>query len=302
MFRSPLIKTLVGLTVLLAVLVGLYFYLQVPSRETPFLKAAGKATGVLLTQGNDRVNLLQDGKVWKVMTRSGAKYPANAEKVKTLLSGLQDLQVEDEISEGRDGTPYDLGPTTAFRVGLTETGSSLMVGGDFGKQAPDFTHIYFRFPNRPAIYLARNLIRGELGETDVNSWRDKTLVDMPEAKVQSVIIEGRGFKTSLERSSDTWTLSGRKIDPAPVYQLLGALAHLKADDFVDPSSATLYGYENLHWARITAKTNDRTVELRIGAEDKQAKRYPVAAAPDTGPVWLSEIHLKPLLLKPSDFK
>ena len=45
----------------------------------------------------------------------------------------------------------------------------VLAGGIFGKQAPDFTnHIYFRYPDKPTIYLAHGMVRGELGESDLD--------------------------------------------------------------------------------------------------------------------------------------
>jgi len=299
---SKLIKILLVLVIFLAVFVAIYFYQQVPHGQTPFLKAVDRSETMTLMQGSQQVHLRKANKSWEVSASQGPWYTADPEKVKTLLAGLHDVRVEDVISEQADRGDYELSAASGTRVTLFGPGQKTLADGFFGKQAPDFAHIYFRFPDRPQVYLARNMIRGELVGAALNEWRDRTLIDWPEAKVESVTIEGPGFTTSLARSSDTWTLDGKKIDPAPVYTLLGTLAHLKADDFVVPSKTTVYSYDMLRLAKITARTADRSLELCIGAEYAPTKRYPVAVAPDSGIAWLYESKVNSLLVKPSSFK
>ena len=282
----------------------IYLYRLVPHEKAPFAKAADKAEQISLSQGNRALTLRRESGQWKVGLASVPFYAADADVIKPLLTNLKDLQVEDEISDRADrAADYDVTPETGFRVRLLDARQANLAEGIFGKQAPDMAHIYFRYADKPNVYLARGLIRGDLGRLEVNFWRSRQLIDIPETRIQGIVMEGKGFKTELVRAStDAWTLNGKPVDSVPVNSLVGTLAHLRADDFVDPAAYLKLSYDGLTYARIAVKGTDASVDLRIGAADSQSKRYPVSIGKDAGLAWLPESSAKAILKKPSDFK
>jgi hypothetical protein len=127
-------------------------------------------------------------------------------------------------------------------------------------------------------------------------------LDIAENKIQGILIAGKGFETDLVRvSTEAWTMGGKPADPAPVNSLIGSLAHLRADDFVDPTAAPGLSYENLTYAEVKVKGSDSSADLRIGAQDPKSKRYPVSTGKDNGLAWVAETTLKAILQKPSAF-
>jgi len=311
--NSRLIKWLLALSLFLIALVLFLFYRQVPHDQEPYAKAVDSATGICLLEGKLGVQLNKVGESWTVHPvsapeikagESAGSVPAENDRVKNLLSELKDVQVEDVISDRPDRqAEFEINPDSGMRVVLL-TPSSTLADGIFGKQAPDFTHIYFRFPDKPSIYLARGIIRGELGRPIVNDWRSRRLIDLPETKIQAILMEGSGFKTDLVRaSSDVWTMNGKVVETGPVDALVGTLAHLQAMDFIDSASTPKLTYEGLTNARVVVKSVDSpVVELRIGAEEVKSQRYPVSTSQETGLAWLPENSLKAILQKPSAFK
>jgi hypothetical protein len=302
MLNNRLIKTLLILCVLLLALALLMFYHQVPHPKTPYAKAVDKADVILVQRGPDKVELDLQTKEWRVKNPQGGSFAIDSDKIKTLLSSLRNLQVDDEISDRADrATDYDVTEASATGVTLLSK-STTLAEGFFGKQAPDYTHIYFRFPNKPTVYLARGVILGDLGGSHINDWRNRSLLEIPDAQIQSIRIEGKGYNSDLMRSSDTWTLNGQKIDPGPVYAMVGALAHLHVADFVDPATPPLITYESLKTAVVHVASDHTQVDLHFGAQDKQTHRYPVALSKDAGIAWIEEAQAMTILRKPSDFK
>jgi hypothetical protein len=134
-------------------------------------------------------------------------------------------------------------------------------------------------------------------------WRDASLLTVAEDQVLTLYIEGPGFKTALARSSDTWSLNGKAIDPAPVWGLLGVLAHLRADDFVDLTAYPQFSRDQLTYASVLIQLRDGTSHaLRIGRRDPSQPRYPVAVNQEASPAWVREATIKSILQKPADFK
>lgn len=303
MSTRSLLSVLLGVCAGLALLVGVYFYLQVPHQKTPFARGIDSAARVTLQTGSSKVQLDKDGAVWKVHLSSSGTYSADAGKVKSLLDALRSVQVEDEISERPDRLgDFDLTPASAADVAVFKSGGALLAEGVFGKQAPDFSHIYFKYPDKPSVYLARGVIRGELGEADLKSWRSHQLLDIPDEQIRTIFIEGPGFKTPLARSSDTWSANGETLNAAPVWGLVGMLAHLRADDFVDLSQRPDLAADRLTYATVTVQTPTETHTLHFGAANPKDKRSPVSVDKDSSVGWIPESTAKIILRRLSDFQ
>ena len=298
-----LLKKLAGLAGVLVVVWTVYLYRQVPRRQAPFAGAAKNAEYVLLKQGPNKVELRKNAAHWTAGLGGGPFYAADDGQVASLVTALKDVQIEDEISSRADrANDFEVTLESGAFVHISGPKNEKPAEGLFGKQAPDFNHIYFRFPDKPNVYLARGIIRGELGGATVNAWRSRQLMTLPEAKIKTIVMAGKGYKTDLVRTStDVWTLKGKIIDPAQVNALVGTLAHLRADDFVDPSADPTLTFEGLTYARVVIISEGASVDLHIGAQDLKTKRYPVSTGKESGLAWMSQSTVESLLKKPSAF-
>jgi hypothetical protein len=276
---------------------------QVPHPQTPFSKATDFADQVVLEQGPKKIELKRLTGQWKVGRVGGPYFPADEENRKRLMSSLSSLRLENEISGRADRAPdFVVDAASGTIVRLANAKGEKLAEGIFGKQAPDFTHIYFRFPDRPNVSLAAGLLRGDLGSMDVNYWRSRQVFSTAENQIQEIQIEGRGFQTDLVRkATDSWTLDGKEVEPIQVNTLVGTLAHFRAEDFVDPVAYPKITAENLRYARVHVRGTASEAGLRIGVQDPKTKRYP-ASADDIGLVWLPEYSVQSILQKPSAFK
>jgi hypothetical protein len=282
------------LVFLLALVVGVIFYLQVPRHETPF-KNAAKADAFELSQGTSSVRLVHASS-WTVQLAS-SQFPADTEKVKSAVSSLSTVQIEDEISDRADrAAEFEVNSSSGIKVTLYQKNKAV-AEGVFGKQAPDFMHIYFCRPGKPGVFLARGLIRGEIEPVEPSAWRSRDVLNVAEADIQSVEIASGDHPLSLKRSSDTWSLNDQPVDSTRVYTLLGTLAHLKAEDFMDPAASP----PALTRATITVKATSGATVLHLGAAEASGKRAPMTIDGVSGAFWISEDKAKSILVKPSDF-
>lgn len=300
---SSILKKLALATALLVAVWIVYVYRQVPHEEAPFAKVAKKVERIVLEQGGMTAELRQEAGSWKAGHSTGAFYAADGNLVQALVAGLQNLQLDAEMSTRADrAADYDLTLDSGMVVRLQDATGLKMAEGLFGKQAPDMAHIYFRYLDKPNVYIGRGVIRGDLGRAAVAYWRSRRLIDIPEAKFQSITTEGPGFKTELVRTStDVWTMNGKVVETGLVDALVGTLAHLNVSEFVDPALFPQLTYESLTQARVLVKSAAASVELRIGAEDAKSKQFPVSVSPASGVAWLPESLIHSLQLKPSAF-
>jgi len=299
---TSILKKLSAAAGVLVLFFIVYLYRQVPRSQAPFADAEARMERIILAHGAKRVELRKQGNAWKVAS-DGGYFPAEDSQISTLLSGLKAIKIEDEISNRADrAAEYEVTAESGTQVQLFGANETKLAEGLFGKQAPDFAHIYFRYPDKPNVYLASGMIRGELGGIDVNAWRNHQLLDIPETKIQAITIEGEGFTTELVRTStNVWTMNGKVIDTGLLNALVGTLAHLHVNAFVDPAAYPALSYEGLAYARVTVKGADSSVELRIGALDVKSQQHPVSIGKDNGLAWLPKSIVNSLLQRPSAF-
>lgn len=303
MVSSRLLKILVAVSGGLALLVVGIFFVHRPHQEAPFAKGVDKAEKITLQEGSATVQLIREGSLWQVGKGSEDRYKADDDKVKSLLNALRSVQVEDAISDRPErASDFEVTPASGTRVTLATKSGARLGEGIFGKQAPDFAHIYFKFPDKPDVFLARGMIRGDLGSVDLNAWRNREIWNIPDNQIQNIEIEGPGFKTSLARSSDTWSSHGEKLDSAKVWALVGSLAHLRADDFVDLSKQPDLSASKLTYAHVIVQTTGETHEIYMGAADPKTQRYPFAVDKDSSVAWMADSKAKSILRKVSEFR
>jgi hypothetical protein len=169
---SGWLKILIALCGSLALLAALYFYRQVPRYQKPFAPLSEKVQRVRLQQGPATLELALDGKEWKVYAGTAPVVLAQGDKVKSLLSGLENVALEDVISDRVDrAAEFEVSPELGRRVTLFDAKAVILADGLFGKMTPDTSHLYFRFPDKPQVYLARGIRRYELGEVRPAGWQ-----------------------------------------------------------------------------------------------------------------------------------
>lgn len=258
-------RILVLLATACAVLLGLVLLLarrQLPVSKTPFAQAR-EATQIVLKEGDREILLKKEDQKWKVApsASSPALYPVDEPKIKAFTDSLSAVEVEDVIGDRADrAAEFEVDTAKGIRVLLSNAVKTSLGDGIFGKQAPDFTHLYFRYPDRPLVYLARGLIRGDL-QVSLNAWRSHDVVPYAEAEMQSITFEKLGSKIQLNRSSETWKVNGKPANAQKVYGLVGTLAHLQADTFPEAFGGDISGPV----LTITIRAATGQVILRIGS-------------------------------------
>jgi hypothetical protein len=176
-------------------------------------------------------------------------YPADINKVKSVISSIEDLTLTARVSEsGASYGRYDLDPDRKIHV-RTLAGEDVKRELDIGKTAASYRHTFVKIGNDPAVYHARDDFRSRF-ETSADGFRDKTVLSFDPAGVVELTLEreGRGITLIPEPaggdSGSVWKASdGRAVDAAGVNDLLATLSSLKcrsfipdrkADDFRDP--------------------------------------------------------------------
>lgn len=296
---SPrLLKNLLAVAILLSACFFFYLIRQVPTSKTPFAKPLESARGLKLERGAQSVEFSKAADGWKVKLADGALAAVEDTTFLSLLSSLKVVSLEDVIATRADRhAELEVDAPNGIRVTVLDDKAAPVVAGIFGKQAPNFRHIYYRPDQAKDVYLASGLYRGDLGVVDPLSWRSRLLIDIPEGLVKSFRVEKKGApaKEYVQVSTSAWTLNGKPVAPEVPNRLVGALAHLRVDSFRTPQDGPTLPYDQLKTARIVVRSATSQADLRIGALDKKNQRYPLSTGPQSGSAWLSQSTVDSLL-------
>lgn len=278
--------TAVAVCVAAAAAVGAAWY--VATRERPAARAAaaavlpdlraraGEIGRVAIRRGDKSVTLARRGTGWVVVEKGD--YPADAERVRELVSGLADAKVaETKTSKPelypRLGVEDPAGAAaTGSLVTLTDEGGTAVVGAlIIGKSEPmgspdaaGETGTYVRRPTEAASLLARGVPRAE---PDAMQWVGRGVAEIANERVRAVTVrdpEGPAVEISRATAAEQkFTLAGlpegRTLkDEYVLTRLAWALASVTLDDVapaggVDMAGATVVELRGFDGLLVTAR-------------------------------------------------
>jgi hypothetical protein len=290
------LKALIGAAIVLMIVVLAVLYKQVPRAKKPYERAEDQSGRFKILYGTSTIDVEKKDGAWHVRAgTSTATYPADAERMTSLFSSLSNVEVEEVISDRPDrAAEFEVTEASGTRVTAYDKKGKVWADGIFGKQAPNYSNLYFRYPDEATVYLARGLFRGELGTPNLDDWRSKALVNIAETDMKQITLTMQGKTLDLVRSSDTWTANGQKVNAAPVYGLIGTLAHLNADGFLDSTEGVRFDAST-----ITVKGEKNAVTLHIGIQDVKAGRIPIRLD-DGRAFWINASRAQSLQLTPKE--
>lgn len=226
---------------------------------------------------------------WRIKTP--VDVPANEGTVVNFLASLRSFSLEEVLSRRRESFAlFHVDDAAGVRLQVWGVGAKEPLDWVIGKDSPTGGHVYVRSGNGTEVYLAKGLSRG-VAEAGLKMWRDSRLLPLaPEEAIQSVRVRRGNGILFLEKSSDSWTVNGKRADQDKVDRVVSSLRYLSADDFVDPpeslgpTAATLVPPS----ADITVRLSSGISHiLRIGKPEKgETSRVLVRRDDDPHLLWV----------------
>jgi len=275
-------KTNKILGVLLAIQLLLTGYLFWSGRSTvnPGVELLGGLTAdqvqrLVVGESADRqVVLNKKGKEWLVELAPGRDYPADPEKVESMLGRLAGLKSGRLVSRTKGGQRRLEVAADQYnrKVELvTEKGSRTLYLGT----SPSYQSIHARVGDSDEVYLIRDLAAWELpGES--SGWWQTRYLDVDPAQVLEVELSNRQGTLHLSRTSaeESWRFDGEagQPDAKKVADLLPALCRVTINQVVADTAWQPKGQPE---ATLKLKTGDRQEELTIWPRPDEKSDYPV---------------------------
>ena len=218
-------------------------------REKKILKFdRDKADALTLVKGKDSIEMARAGTDWKVTkpVPSRSDYAA----IEGFLTRLSSANMSKLIEEhSTDAAKYGLDkPAMVITIGAGSARTVLEVGKTDGDQT------FARDASRAMVFTLDSTLKDDLTKS-VDAYRKKELFDMRpfyvpkfrvvrEAAGASVAYDFEKVPPAKPTEQDTWKVTRNGAPPVTVESngvddLLGKLAGIKADSFVDPSSTKI---------------------------------------------------------------
>ena len=208
-------------------------------------------TRIEITRGQTVIDLNKKDNHWTIAPK---EYPADADKVKSMLDSIEELTLTALVSESKTYNLYDLSGETKINVKAWQ-GDSLKRDVDVGKTASSFRHTFVKTAGDDRVFHARGNFRN-IFDTTVDDLRDKAILTYSPSDIQEIQISKEKQSYTLVRTQQPekeettaadkkksvappaqktgWhTPDGIAGDEAAVDQLLNLLSDLRCETFIE---------------------------------------------------------------------
>ncbi|KPK14984.1 MAG: hypothetical protein AMJ62_11085 [Myxococcales bacterium SG8_38] len=234
-------------------------------------------TTLEITRSNDeRVVLSQVDGQWRVTSPLDA--PADQSNVESALSRLADLKIARLVaSQPQNYARLQVDDANAVQV-VAKSGDKTLADLKIGKYANGMTML--RVGDREQVFGASGSLRYAF-DRELKAWRNRKVVSVESADVQSIRVRSKNGTFELEREQDGWKAVDapktlQKLDPQKVSSLVSMAARLTASDFApeDVSAARAGLTEPTAEVTINLKDESQPIVLELGdATDDGSEHY-----------------------------
>lgn len=252
MFRK--INPIVLFVILAVLLVAAIVLLRMDARrqQGSFLRElvhadAEKTTSiVIIPKGvtDDAITIEKSDEIWMVGSH-GKMRPANSDNINRIFQMISPLVPEQLVSRGKDNwDEYEISDEKGTRVKIFQ-GKRLSSEFIFGKM--DFQSQMIQGQQRPKINTFVRLegkdevytVEGFLGSAfpaGAENYRNQTVVNVKEADIDKIMIEGTDQNYTLSREGMNWLINNIPSDSANTVNFIRKLTTLRSTGFVEDES------------------------------------------------------------------
>ncbi|MGE0702916.1 MAG: DUF4340 domain-containing protein [Vicinamibacterales bacterium] len=265
--------------VLLVVLVGLgaYIYFAVPQEENavsqenrvfPGLETAVIDRVVVQSESGDATTVEKNGDDWQIVSPLTAR--ASTIELGGIASALTTLDRERTVEEASANlSEFGLEPPRA-RVEFSTQGDTLSGELLIGNKTSTGQSLYAKRADAAPVFLIPSYHEGSLNRSTFDL-RDKNLLAIDRAEVQSLTVNNAGSAISFEKEGTDWRLASPltgRADAAMVDGLIGSVAGAQmrsvAAENASPEELRKYGVEKSDLT-VSFNNNGTVTGVQLGA-------------------------------------
>lgn len=263
-----------------------------------------RTTQIEINTSKDDIILNRKDKTWYI---GSEKYPADPDKVNTMLDVIEKLTITALVSESKNYLRYDLNDDKKITIKAWD-GTTLKRQFDIGKSATTYRHTFVKVDQDPHVYHARGDFRHKFDLT-LDKLRDKNVLSFEQdhinimhiskdkktfvirrserAETKGEIKENETKPSSTKKPDMIWqTGDGRPLEASAVKGLLSWLSRLDCEKYVSGGEKEDFK-SPIFVVKLTGEAKEYTLSV-FSKTDKNATVYPAVSSENQYPFLLSE--------------
>jgi hypothetical protein len=311
--------------ILAAIIVALAVYLfQRSSDRTHYTLpafpalAAADITKIQLTRPGETVALVRQDDRWVIDPQG---YPVDPKSAQEMLETITGLNLTALVAESKNYALYELDDEHKVNVKVWQN-DQLKRDIDVGKAAPSFRHTFVRLAGDDRVFHGKDNFSFRF-RTRIEDLRDKTVLAYNRRDIHEVQLTSGDQTVTFTRipskkeepasgqpapsetppagqpAPNAWQSSdGRPADSAAVESLLGELANLRCDDFIEGGEKA--AFSNPVYSIVLRDAQEHTLSIFAPA-GPDSKYCPAVSSGSEYVFQLSEDHAQRIMKNPADF-
>lgn len=291
-------KRTLFLVIVLAFLVGVYYYLDLGARKRQQAEEAearivklepAKVTSLEVRRGEERIKLEKEAGSWKVTAPISTG--GDGEAIRSFLETLQEVKRESlVVDKAPDLKDFGLKPSRLSIHFEMEGGKGSVL--HLGDDNPAGSGVYASLDDSPRVFLLPAGARERVGRS-LYDLRDKGLIKVRRQEIRQIALERPGETFTLEKGERGWEMTSPAkalADTSVVDRTLDAFLTGRAQSFAeeDPKELKRYGLDSPDIRLSFAKEGGKEpVTFLIGKKVDGDKGY-YARRGASGPVFVLE--------------
>ncbi len=197
---------------------------------------------------NSTITLQRNGNTWEVVSK-GKKYPADQDKIRSILETIAGMRPTQVVANSRKQWPdYGVADTNSLNILIYNKRGKLITHLFVGKiktaqvqtsyPYPGQNQSYYTYVRRSDdknVYLVPKLLAITF-INDPNAYRDQTIINVDQLDIQSITIAQQDKKYTLKREAGGWTINGDPVDSLSMVDYLRDISHMQGWQFAPDST------------------------------------------------------------------
>jgi len=175
------------------------------------------------------LSMTKRGAEWHIESPLPARASQNA--VTTLLHELSSTMIKATVSDRPEKHSLFQVDSTALLLKIfhqeNEVGSLFI-----GKPGPGYGDVYVRPEKTNEVYLVDGAV-SRSARQPLKEWRDRTVVSVPRESITEIQYQFGDTTFTVSWKDSVWMIGNQIADEAALSSLLGLLANLQGDEFLD---------------------------------------------------------------------
>lgn len=269
--------------------------------------AASDITQIQMTRGAETVVLVRRDGRWRI---DPPGYPVDPRLAQEMLDTLSGLTLTALVSASGNFALYELDDAQKANVKAWQN-DQLKREIDVGKAAPSFRHTFVRIAGDDRVYHGRDNFSFRF-RTRIEDLRDKTVLAFDRQEIREIQIAQGVARLTLVRTTapaepppagqgtaEAWqTADGRPANGAAVEALLGTLASLQTDGFIEGRDKAALGQPIYSVELKGPQEHSLTLFAPTGGDSKD---HPAVSSGSDFPFSLSADHAQRIMKNPEEF-